>query len=65
MGLLEVDIATGQMKPMPGRHWRAILDSAWLPDGSGLLLAALAKSGADPQLWIVRYPGGLVRRQTI
>ncbi|MGH9502805.1 MAG: protein kinase domain-containing protein, partial [Terriglobales bacterium] len=62
VGLLEVDIATGQMKPMPGRHWRAILDSAWLPDGSGLLLAALAKSGADPQLWIVSYPGGLVRR---
>ena len=34
----------------------------WLPDGSGLLLAALAKTGADPQLWMVSYPGGMVRR---
>ena len=62
VGLLEIDIATGREKPIPSRHWREILDSTWLPDGSGLLLAALAKTGADPQLWIVSYPGGIVRR---
>ena len=61
-GLLEIDVATGQWKPMHGRRWREILDSTWLPDGTGLLLAAMAKSGADPQLWIVSYPEGQIRR---
>ena len=61
-GLLEIDVATGRWKPMHGRRWREILDSTWLPDGTGLLLAAMAKSGADPQLWIVSYPEGQIRR---
>ena len=62
VGLLEVDANTGQLKPVPGPHWRELLDCAWLPDGSGLLLAGLAKTGADPQLWMVSYPSGAVRR---
>ena len=37
---------------------------SWLPDGSGLLLAARDKSSAPVQLWIVTYPGGGVRRLT-
>ncbi len=61
-GLLEVDIATGKRKAMAGRHWRTVLDFSWLPDGSGLLLAAMAKTGAAPQMWMVSYPGGAVRR---
>jgi Tol biopolymer transport system component len=61
-GLLEVDVATGKQKPMPGKHWRGVLDSTWLPDGSGLLLAALPRTGTEPQLWMVTYPGGAVRR---
>jgi len=60
--LLEIDIATGHAKPIPSRHWREVMDATWLPDGSGLLLAALAKTGADPQLWIISYPAGIVRR---
>ena len=62
VGLFEVDAATGTQKAMPGRRWREVLDFTWLPDGSGLLLAAMPKSGADPQLWVVTYPGGTVRR---
>ena len=37
---------------------------SWLPDGSGILLAAKDKSSAPVQLWIVTYPGGGVRRLT-
>ena len=62
VGLLEVDAATGTQKAMPGRRWREVLDFTWLPDGSGLLLAAMPKTGANPQLWVVPYPGGTVRR---
>jgi Tol biopolymer transport system component len=61
-GLIEIDASSGAEKPLPGRHWREIRDFVWLPDGSGLLMASLAKSGADMQLWIVSYPGGEVRR---
>ena len=60
--LEQVDVATGKITPVAGRHWRDIQDFAWLPDGSGFLLAALEKTGAPTQLWIVSYPGGAVRR---
>ena len=61
-GLLEIDVATGRRKPMAGRHWRTILDFSWLPDGSGILLTGQSKTGAEPQIWMVTYPGGAVRR---
>jgi Tol biopolymer transport system component len=60
--LVEIEVATGKEKPMPLRHWRAVTDFTWLPDGSGLLLAAQGRSGEPQQLWIVSYPRGAVRR---
>jgi eukaryotic-like serine/threonine-protein kinase len=60
--LQQIDVATGKISPVAGRRWRDIRDFDWLPDGSGFLLAALAKTGAPSQLWIVDYPGGAVRR---
>jgi Tol biopolymer transport system component len=63
-GLVEIDVATSREKPMPGRRWPGMSDFSWLPDGSGLLLAAKDKSSAPIQLWIVTYPGGAVRRLT-
>jgi serine/threonine protein kinase/Tol biopolymer transport system component len=63
-GLVEVDVSTSKEKAMPGRRWPGISDFSWLPDGSGLLLAAKDKSSAPVQLWIVTYPGGGVRRLT-
>ncbi len=59
---IEVDVATGREKPVPGRGWRNVNDFAWLPDGSGLLLAAQEKTGLPSQLWVVSYPAGNVRR---
>ena len=61
-GLEEVDVTTGKISPVAGRRWRDIQDFSWLPDGSGFLIAALEKTGAPIQLWIVSYPGGVVRR---
>ncbi len=60
--LLEIDVATGVEKPMFTRHWRDISDFCWLPDGSGLLLAAGEKSGDPAQLYVVSYPAGEARR---
>jgi eukaryotic-like serine/threonine-protein kinase len=61
-GLTEIDPSTGTQKPMPGRRWRDIYDFAWLPDGSGLLLAAQEKTAIAEQLWILSYPSGSLRR---
>jgi Tol biopolymer transport system component len=60
--LVQIDAATGKISTFPGPHWREIRDFCWLPDGSGVLLAALEKSAAPTQLWIVSYPGGVTRR---
>jgi serine/threonine protein kinase/roadblock/LC7 domain-containing protein len=60
--LVKVDVATGAQQPMPGRHWRAIHDFVWLPDESGLVLAAQEKTAVPAQIWTVSYPGGAVRR---
>jgi len=60
--LVKVDVATGAQQPMPGRHWRAIHDFGWLPDESGLVLAAQEKTAVPAQIWTVSYPGGVVRR---
>jgi len=60
--LSEVDLATGKVSRMAGRRWRSIRGLTWLPDGSGLLLAALNKSGSPDQLWLVTYPRGERRR---
>jgi eukaryotic-like serine/threonine-protein kinase len=60
--LTKVDVATGAQEPMPGRHWRLLHDFVWLPDESGLVVAAQEKTAVPAQIWTVSYPGGVVRR---
>jgi len=62
IGLIEVDTATGVERPIAGPAWRNVNDFTWLPDGSGLLLAAQEKTGIPSQLWVVGYPTGKARR---
>jgi Tol biopolymer transport system component len=61
-GLSEIDVSTGKEKPLGGPRWRALKDFAWLPDGSGLVLAAGEKTSVQMQLWIVNYPQAKARR---
>jgi len=60
--LVKIDVATGAQQPMPGRHWRLIHDFVWLPDESGLVLAAQEKTAVPAQIWTLSYPAGVVRR---
>jgi Tol biopolymer transport system component len=60
--LIKVDVNTGAQQPMPGRHWRLLHDFVWLPDESGLVIAAQDKTAVPSQIWTVSYPGGVVRR---
>ena len=60
--LVKIDVATGAQEPMPGRHWRSLHDFVWLPDESGLVIAAQDKTAVPAQIWTLSYPGGVVRR---
>jgi eukaryotic-like serine/threonine-protein kinase len=60
--LVKVDAASGAQEPMPGRHWRSLHDFVWLPDESGLVIAAQDKTAVPAQIWTLSYPGGVVRR---
>jgi serine/threonine protein kinase len=60
--LIEIDATTGTPKDIGSKHWRDVQDFAWLPDGSGILLAAMERTGANMQLWALTYPAGKVRR---
>ncbi|MDP9147592.1 MAG: serine/threonine-protein kinase, partial [Acidobacteriota bacterium] len=60
--LVTIDVATGAQQSMPGKRWRIIHDFVWLPDGSGVVVAAQDKTAVPAQLWIVSYSGGAVRR---
>jgi eukaryotic-like serine/threonine-protein kinase len=62
--IVEVDLRTRSEKPIRGGSWRSINDFSWLPDGSGILVAAREESTVQAQLWILGYPGGHIRRIT-
>jgi eukaryotic-like serine/threonine-protein kinase len=62
VSLIEINPVSGAQRTIAGRHWREVLDFSWLPDGSGILLAAMERTGANIQLWVTEYPSGKVRR---
>ncbi|MGB6475190.1 MAG: protein kinase [Candidatus Sulfotelmatobacter sp.] len=57
-----VDAATGQGMAPVGPRWRVINDYQWLPDSSGLLLAAQDRTGSPAQVWILNRTDGTFRR---
>jgi eukaryotic-like serine/threonine-protein kinase len=57
-----VDAATGQGMVPAGPRWRLINDYQWLPDSSGLLLAAQDRIGSPTQVWMVNQMDGTPRR---
>jgi serine/threonine protein kinase/Tol biopolymer transport system component len=61
-GLFLVDAATGKGMVPVGPRWRLINDYQWLPDSSGLLLAAQDRIGSPTQVWIVNRTDATPRR---
>jgi eukaryotic-like serine/threonine-protein kinase len=61
-GLYLVDAATGKGMAPVGPRWRLINDYQWLPDSSGLLLAAQDRIGSAAQVWMVNRTDGTPRR---
>src|SRR5215467_4349124 len=50
--LLSVSVSDGATKPFSPVHWRTVNDITWLPDRSGILIAAQEKTGAPQQIYL-------------
>lgn len=60
---VEVRVADGSQKPITTKRWNAVVQVAWLADGSGLLMNAKDNgSDATRQIWHVSYPMGVPQR---
>lgn len=49
--LLSVSVSDGSIKPFSPIHWRSLNDIRWLPDQTGVLIAAQEKTGAPQQIY--------------
>ncbi|MGH9822982.1 MAG: protein kinase domain-containing protein [Blastocatellia bacterium] len=58
--LVTVPAGGGAEKPLGSSRWATVGSLDWLSDGSGLVIAALSRRGAQApqQLWRVSYPDG-------
>jgi eukaryotic-like serine/threonine-protein kinase len=58
-------VSDGAETALTSEKWFSIGQVAWLPDGSGLIIAAAGQEQDAPhQLWLVDYPQGSARRIT-
>ncbi len=58
-----ISAADGQIRALTASAWNEVLATVWLPDGSGLVVAAREKDMFDSiQLWRVAYPDGSASR---
>ncbi|HMF56413.1 MAG TPA: protein kinase [Pyrinomonadaceae bacterium] len=64
MSVVEISVADGTERVVTGQSWLDVGRVAWLPDGSGLVVAATEQGATTSQLWLLAYPGGAVRRIT-
>ena len=64
-GLLDVPLRDGEKKIIVPQRWATSGRSAWVADGSGVILdSADISSSQSPQLWYVSFPEGSVRQIT-
>ena len=62
--LVEFSVRDGSEQALGSRVWSALTDVKWLPDGSGLVVAAQGLNQDTFQLWWVSWPDGASRRIT-
>jgi serine/threonine protein kinase/Tol biopolymer transport system component len=63
--LIEVPLEGGAEKLVNTPQWFSVINIEWLPDATGLIVAALDKSRTSPlQIWHLSYPSGEARRIT-
>jgi serine/threonine protein kinase/Tol biopolymer transport system component len=62
--LAGIAVKDGAERPISSALWLFLGGMAWLPDGSGLLLAARDPESKLTQIWFLSYPEGKARRVT-
>jgi serine/threonine protein kinase/Tol biopolymer transport system component len=62
--VLAVNVDTGSEMPITSQRWTAMRAVVWLPDMTGLLVAAAEETSSIFQIWFISYPGGEARRIT-
>jgi eukaryotic-like serine/threonine-protein kinase len=62
--IVVIPVDGGQERWMTPHRWSHVSSTAWLRDGSGLIVLALENQAAELQLWHISYPGGEVQRVT-
>lgn len=62
--VVAINVENGTEEPITSKRWNLIGGMAWLPDRSGLVVAAREETSSAEQLWRVAYPGGEAQRIT-
>jgi eukaryotic-like serine/threonine-protein kinase len=62
--LLSVSVSDGSTKPFSPVHWRTVNDISWLPNRSGILIAAQEKTGAPQQIYLNTEESAETRKLT-
>jgi len=59
-----IDVATRQLRRLTDQRWGTINGLRWLRDGTGLVFLATQIGETYNQVWLISYPGGVVKRIT-
>ncbi|OLE55572.1 MAG: hypothetical protein AUG51_02540 [Acidobacteria bacterium 13_1_20CM_3_53_8] len=64
MSVVEISVSDGTERAITQQSWLDVGRVVWLPDESGLVIAATEQGGTVSQLWLLDYTSGAVRRIT-
>ncbi|MEK7831682.1 MAG: protein kinase, partial [Acidobacteriota bacterium] len=64
MFIAEINVASGQEKPVSSHRWASVGRISWVRDGKGLVIGAMEHGSSLTQVWFVPYPGGAPQRIT-
>ncbi|MFN0112054.1 MAG: protein kinase domain-containing protein [Blastocatellia bacterium] len=64
MFIAEINVATGQEKPIGNHKWANVGRVSWTLDGKGLVTGVMEQGSSLTQIWHVPYPSGQPKRIT-
>ncbi len=64
MFIAEINVASGQEKPVSSHRWASVGRISWVRDGKGLVIGAMEQGSSLTQIWFVPYPSGAPQRIT-
>lgn len=64
MFIAEINVASGQEKPVSSNRWASVGRISWVRDGKGLVIGAMEQGSSLTQIWFVPYPSGAPQRIT-